>query len=200
MKRFSILRAVAAPLPADNIDTDQILPKQFLKIITRGDLSDALFLDMRFDEEGRPLPNFVLNKPAFQQSQILITGANFGCGSSREHAVWALSDFGVRCIIAPSFADIFSANCANNGLLLVTLPVESCLALMEEAAGGLFEVNLEACQVVAPAGQAYSFGIEPKRRERLLSGMDTIATTMLHVDALQRFECADGQRRPWTLR
>jgi len=200
MKPFVDLDAVAAPLDVDNVDTDQILSKQFLKVTTRSDLGQALFYDLRFDAEGNSNPEFVLNQPSYRQAAILITGANFGCGSSREHAVWALADFGIRCLIGPSFADIFSANCTNNGILLVTLPAEDCRALLDEADGRCFEVDLQERRITAPSGREYLFAIEEQRQEKLLGGIDAIVETTRFESALTDFEQRDGLDRPWLSR
>src|ERR1700760_2401754 len=159
MTPFSRLDGKAAPLNVANVDTDQIIPKQFLKTVEREGLGKGLFYDMRFDEAGEPNPDFVLNQPQYAGASVLIAGDNFGCGSSREHAPWALLDFGLRCVIAPSFADIFYNNCFNNGLLPITLPEDQVHALMAEAKGGnhIFSIDLESQTVIAPSGQRFAF-------------------------------------------
>ncbi len=165
----------------------------------RKGLAKGLFYDFRFDFDGKPKDDFVLNLPAYQGTQLLIAGDNFGCGSSREHAPWALLDYGIRCVIAPSFGDIFYNNCFENGLLPIRLPAEQVHALMEEARGGnhLFAVDLEAQTVTAPSGKAFSFDIHPGRKEKLLKGLDSIGETLQHAADIDRFEQAAGRTRPW---
>src|SRR6201985_2304960 len=162
MDKFNQLTGVAAPLPFINVDTDMIIPKQYLKTIKRTGLGTALFSEMRYNEDGSENPEFVLNKPAYRQAKIIIAGDNFGCGSSREHAPWALADFGIRCVVSTSFADIFYNNCFKNGLLPVVLKDGEVQALMEEAKGGkhLVTVDLEAKTVVSPAGETFHFEID----------------------------------------
>ena len=199
MTPFTHLDGRAAPLPIANIDTDQIIPKQFLKTVERDGLSKGLFYDLRFDEQGVKKPDFVLNRSAYAGVNLLIAGDNFGCGSSREHAPWALLDFGVRCVIAPSFADIFYNNCFQNGLLPIALPEDQVKALMDEAKGGnhLFAVDLEAQSVVSPSGARFSFEIDPGRKEKLLKGLDAVGETLQHAAAIDAFETRRQMTRPW---
>jgi 3-isopropylmalate dehydratase small subunit len=199
MTPFTHLDGRAAPLAIANIDTDQIIPKQFLKTIEREGLAKGLFYDLRFDGEGRPKPDFVLNQPAYAGTSILIVGDNFGCGSSREHAPWALLDFGVRCVIAPSFADIFFNNCFENGLLPVALPEDQVKALMEEAKGGnhMVSVDLETQTVTSPSGRQFSFAIDPGRKEKLLKGLDAVGETLEHAGDITAFEERRRTLRPW---
>jgi 3-isopropylmalate dehydratase small subunit len=199
MTPFTRLDARAAPLDVANIDTDQIIPKQFLKTVDREGLARGLFYDMRFDAEGRAKPGFVLDDPAFARSGVLIAGDNFGCGSSREHAPWALLDFGIRCVIASSFADIFYNNCFQNGLLPVALPREQVRALMGEAKGGnhVFSIDLEAQTVTAPSGAVFAFEIDPGRKEKLLKGLDAIGETLQAADDIADYEARRALDRPW---
>ncbi len=199
MTPFTHLDGRAAALPIANLDTDQIIPKQFLKTVDREGLGKGLFYDLRFDEQGVEKPDFVLNRPAYAGASLLIAGDNFGCGSSREHAPWALLDFGVRCVIAPSFADIFYNNCFQNGLLPVTLPEDQVRALMDEAKGGnhLFTVDLETQSVVAPSGARFSFEIDPGRKEKLLKGLDAVGETLQHVAEIDAFEARRQLTQPW---
>jgi 3-isopropylmalate/(R)-2-methylmalate dehydratase small subunit len=199
MQPFTRLDGRAAPLPVANIDTDQIIPKQFLKTVEREGLAKGLFYDLRFDEQGREKPDFVLNRPEYKAAAVLIAGDNFGCGSSREHAPWALMDFGIRCVIAPSFADIFHNNCLSNGLLPVVLPPAEIDQLMDEAKGGnhVFSVDLEAQTVVAPSGKAFRFEIEPDHKEKLLKGLDAIGETLQHAADIDVFEMKQALSRPW---
>ena len=199
MEAFTRLDAKAAPLPLANIDTDQIIPKQFLKTVEREGLAKGLFYDLRFDEQGREKPDFTLNRPEYKGAAVLVTGDNFGCGSSREHAPWALMDFGVRCVIAPSFAEIFYGNCLNNGLLPVALPPEQVDELMDEARGGnhVFSVDLESQTITAPSGRKVSFDIDPGRREKLLKGLDAIGETLMHAADIDVFEMKQALSRPW---
>ena len=199
MEAFTRLDAAAAPLPLANIDTDQIIPKQFLKTVERAGLAKGLFYDLRFDEAGEPKPDFVLNQAAYAGASVLIAGDNFGCGSSREHAPWALLDYGLRCVIAPSFADIFFNNCFENGLLPVSLPEETVRKLMSEARGGnhVFSIDLEAQTVTAPSGEKVRFEIDPGRKEKLLKGLDAIGETLQHADDISRFEHGRSLSTPW---
>ena len=199
MQPFTRLDGRAAPMPVANVDTDQIIPKQFLKTVDREGLGKGLFYDLRFDGEGREKPEFVLNQPAYAGASVLIAGDNFGCGSSREHAPWALLDFGVRCVIAPSFADIFYNNCFNNGLLPIVLPEAQVHALMDEAKGGnhLFSIDLESQSVVSPSGKRFAFEIDPGRKEKLLKGLDAIGETLQHVGDIGVFEHRRGLTLPW---
>jgi 3-isopropylmalate/(R)-2-methylmalate dehydratase small subunit len=199
MTPFTRLDARAAPLDVANIDTDQIIPKQFLKTVDREGLARGLFYDMRFDPDGRPKPGFVLDDPAFAGAAILLAGDNFGCGSSREHAPWALLDQGIRCVVASSFADIFYNNCFQNGLLPVVLPRDQVRALMGEAKGGnhLFSVDLEAQTVTAPSGAVFAFEIDPGRREKLLKGLDAIGETLQAAADITDYEARRALDQPW---
>lgn len=190
MQPFTQLTAVAAPLPIANVDTDQIIPKQFLATIERTGLSKGLFFDSRFDAAGAPNPDFVLNQPQFEKAQILIAGPNFGCGSSREHAAWALADFGIRCVIASSFADIFTGNCLNNGILPLTLDEADVRKLQDEARGAnhVFTIDLAKQVVVSPSGESFSFAIEPGRKQKLLEGLDDIGLTLKRDKEIAAFE------------
>ena len=199
MQPFTDLHAKAAPLDMANLDTDQIIPKQFLKTVEREGLGKGLFYDLRFDEAGRPRPDFVLNDPRYAGAGLLITGDNFGCGSSREHAPWALLDYGVRCVIAPSFADIFYNNCFQNGLLPVALPEADVKALMDEAKGGnhVFSVDLASQTVTSPSGQQYRFEIDPARKAKLLEGLDAIGETLQHAPEIDAYEARHALAQPW---
>jgi len=199
MTPFTDLHAKAAPLDIANLDTDQIIPKQFLKTVEREGLGKGLFYDLRFDGEGRPRENFVLNDPRYAGAGVLIAGDNFGCGSSREHAPWALLDYGVRCVIAPSFADIFYGNCFQNGLLPVALPEADVKTLMAEARGGnhVFSIDLASQTVTAPSGKSFRFEIDPARKEKLLKGLDSIGETLQHAADIDRFEQRKAMAQPW---
>ena len=199
MEPFHRLDGRAAPLGLANIDTDQIIPAQFLKTVERKGLGKGLFFGLRYDDAGNERPGFVLNQPAYTGAQILIAGDNFGCGSSREHAPWALMDYGFRCVIAPSFADIFFNNAANNGLLLITLPAEEVDGLMELAKGGnhTFSIDLEAQTVTGPDGTAHRFEIDPARKEKLLKGLDAIGETLQHAADISDYEARRRLTQPW---
>jgi len=199
MTPFTRLDARAAPFLEANIDTDQIIPKQFLKTVEREGLGRGLFFEWRFDERGHEKPEFVLNKPEYKNACILIAGENFGCGSSREHAPWALIDFGIRCVIGSSFADIFTGNCANNGLLLVRLPEAQVQALQSEAKGGnhIFTIDLEQQTVTAPSGASYRFEIDPNLKNKLLKGLDAIGETLQHEGDITTFEDRCKLIQPW---
>ncbi len=199
MQKFDLLQGVAAPMPAANIDTDQIIPKQFLKTVEREGLGKGLFYDFRFDLEGKEKPEFVLNQPAYKGARILIAGDNFGCGSSREHAPWALLDFGIRCVVSTGFADIFYNNCFQNGLLPAIVKAEDLHLLMAEAKGAnhVFAVDLQAQTISAPSGQVVSFQIDAGRKEKLLKGLDAIGETLVHESDIDRFEEKRRMARPW---
>lgn len=193
MQKFIRMKAVAAPLPLANIDTDMIIPAQYMKALTRSGLGKHLFRELRFADDGSERGDFILNKPACRDAQILIADRNFGCGSSREHAVWALTDFGIRCLIAPSFGDIFSSNARKNGLLLIRLPDETCARLRDEMALAQYapiKVDLEAQQIQLASGETIDFDIDPDDRRILMEGLDDIARTLRHADAIARFEAA----------
>ncbi len=202
MTPFTHLDARAASLDIANLDTDQIIPKQFLKTVERDGLGEGLFYDLRFDPDGRPKPGFVLDDPNYAGAGVLIVGENFGCGSSREHAPWALLDAGIRCVIASSFADIFNTNCFENGLLPVVLPDADVRALMTEAKGGnhVFSIDLEDQTVTGPSGTTMRFDIDPGRKEKLLKGLDSIGETLQAADAIATFEARGASKTPWLKR
>ena len=196
MDKFTTLTGVAAPLDMINVDTDKIIPKQFLKTIKRTGLGRNLFDEMRYRPDGTEIPEFVLNQQAYRKSKVIIAGENFGCGSSREHAPWALLDFGIRCVIAPSFADIFYNNCFKNGVLPIALPRERIDELMEDAKNGAnatFTIDLEAQEIVRPDGDHVSFEIDAFRKHCLFNGLDDIGLTMQKADAIKHFE--EGQKK-----
>ena len=200
MDKFTKLTGVAAPLPQINVDTDMIIPKQFLKTIQRSGLGVNLFDEMRYDREGNEIPDFVLNKPAYRKAQILVAGANFGCGSSREHAPWALLDFGIRCVIAPSFADIFFNNCFKNGILPIALPQEDVDKLMDDAergANAMVTIDLENQVITGPDGGSIAFEVDAFRRHCLLNGLDDIGLTLEKGEAIDDFEAEMNARQPW---
>ena len=200
MDKFTELTGIAAPLPMINVDTDMIIPKQFLKTIKRTGLGKNLFDEMRYDDDGNEKPDFVLNRPAYRNAQILVSGDNFGCGSSREHAPWALLDFGIRCVIAPSFADIFYNNCFKNGILPIALPQEEVDKLMDDAdrgANATVTVDLVNQTISGPDGGSISFDIDPFRRHCLLEGLDDIGLTLQQADAISSYETNHSESRPW---
>ena len=200
MDKFTTLRGVAAPLPMINVDTDKIIPKQFLKTIKRSGLGKNLFDEMRYDDNGDEIPDFVLNKPAYRSASILVTGENFGCGSSREHAPWALLDFGIRCVIAPSFADIFYNNCFKNGILPIILPQEQVDLLMDDAnrgANAMVTVDLAKQEITGPDGGMVRFDIDPFRKQCLLDGLDDIDLTLAKSDSIDSFEARQRAAQPW---
>jgi 3-isopropylmalate/(R)-2-methylmalate dehydratase small subunit len=200
MQKFTKLTGVAAPFPLRNVDTDMIIPKQFLKTIKRTGLGKALFYELRYDQEGNENPDFVLNKPAYRNAEILVAGENFGCGSSREHAPWALLDFGFRCVIAPDFADIFYNNCFQNGILAIKLPQEQVDKLMDDAergANATLSIDLEAQEIRGPDGGVIHFDIDPFRKHCLLNGLDNIGLTLEKEKAIKAFESRDATARPW---
>ncbi|MTI09574.1 3-isopropylmalate dehydratase small subunit [Curvivirga aplysinae] len=200
MDKFTTLTGIAAPLDLINIDTDMIIPKQFLKTIHRTGLGKNLFDEMRYESDGSPKADFVLNKEPYTGAQILVAGDNFGCGSSREHAPWALLDFGIRCVIAPSFADIFYNNCFKNGILPIKLPREVIDSLMEKANRGgnaTFTIDLENQKVVDPDGKEYAFDVDEFRRHCLLNGLDDIGLTLQKSDKIESYEEARKEQAPW---
>ncbi len=200
MKKFDKLTAVAAPLPMINVDTDMIIPKQFLKTIKRTGLGKSLFFEMRYDENGAENPDFVLNKPAYRRAQILVTGDNFGCGSSREHAPWAIADFGISCVIATSFADIFYNNCFKNGILPIALPQSEVDKLMDDAergANATISIDLDAQEIRGPDGGMIKFDIDPFRKKCLLEGLDDIGLTLQKQDKIDGYEALNATARPW---
>lgn len=199
MEAFTRLDAKAAPLPLANIDTDQIIPKQFLKTVEREGLAKGLFYDLRFDEQGVPKPDFVLNRPEYRGAGVLVAGDNFGCGSSREHAPWALMDFGIKAVVSTSFADIFYNNCFQNGLLPVVLPAEAVQQLMDEARGGnhVVSVDLEMQTVTSPSGQVFVFEIDAQRKEKMLRGLDAIGETLERAADIDAYESRRALTQPW---
>jgi 3-isopropylmalate/(R)-2-methylmalate dehydratase small subunit len=201
MDKFTVLNGVAAPLPLRNIDTDMIIPKQFLKTILRTGLGKSLFYEMRYDPAtGKEVGDFVLNKPQYRGAKILVTGDNFGCGSSREHAPWALLDFGIRCVIAPDFADIFYNNCFQNGILPIRLPQSDVDKLMDDASRGAnatVTVDLEKQEIRGPDGGVIKFDIDPFRKHCLLNGLDNIGLTLAKDKAIGAFEKSAAASRPW---
>ncbi|MFT5703221.1 MAG: 3-isopropylmalate/(R)-2-methylmalate dehydratase small subunit [Rickettsiales bacterium] len=198
MEKFNKLEAKAAPIDLVNIDTDMIVPKQFLKTIKRTGLGENLFFEMRFDEQGKEVKDFVLNKPEYKNSQILITGSNFGCGSSREHAPWALFDFGIKCIISTSFADIFYNNCFKNGILPIVLPADQVEELMQFSnnSDNNFNIDLPR-QEVSAGNKKYSFEIDSFRKHCLLEGLDDIGLTLQKKDKIDLFEVQNKQKLSW---
>jgi 3-isopropylmalate/(R)-2-methylmalate dehydratase small subunit len=200
MDKFTALTGIAAPLPMINVDTDKIIPKQYLKTIARSGLGKALFDEMRYRQDGSENPDFVLNKPAYRSAKILVAGENFGCGSSREHAPWALLDFGIRCVIAPSFADIFFNNCFQNGVLPIKLPAETVALLMDDAQKGAnarLTIDLATQTITRPDGSTVSFDIDPFRKECLLNGLDDIGLTLQKETAIAAYEAKQRTTAPW---
>jgi len=200
MEKFTTLTGVAAPLPMINVDTDRIIPKQFLKTIERTGLGKYLFYDLRYDEQGKERPDFVLNKPAYRKAEILIAGDNFGCGSSREHAPWALLDFGIRCVISTSFADIFYNNCFKNGILPIKVTPRELELLMDDAnrgANATLTIDLEKQEIRGPDGGVIKFEIDAFRKHCLLNGLDDIGLTMQKESAITAFEKKAAEARPW---
>jgi 3-isopropylmalate/(R)-2-methylmalate dehydratase small subunit len=200
MDKFTKVTAVAAPLPMINVDTDAIIPKQFLKTIKRTGLGRHLFSELRYDEAGKENPDFVLNKPAYRKAEILVAGDNFGCGSSREHAPWALMDFGIKCVISTKFADIFYNNCFQNGILPIKVKPEELEKLMDDAnrgANATLSVDLEKQEIRGPDGGCISFEIDPFRKHCLLNGLDNIGLTMAKGKAIDSYEAKAKTERPW---
>jgi 3-isopropylmalate/(R)-2-methylmalate dehydratase small subunit len=200
MDKFDKLSGVAAPMPMVNIDTDMIIPKQFLKTIKRSGLGVNLFDEMRYDRQGNEIPDFVLNKPQYRDAEILVAGENFGCGSSREHAPWAIKDFGIKCVIAPSYADIFYSNCFKNGILPIALPQEQVDVLMTDAEKGSnarIEIDLEAQTITSSDGEVFTFEVDSFKKHCLMNGLDDIGLTMEKAAAIDTFETSAAQSRPW---
>lgn len=200
MEKFTTLTGVAAPMPLVNIDTDMIIPKLFLKTIQRSGLGKNLFDEMRYDRQGNEIADFVLNKPQYRKAQILVAGDNFGCGSSREHAPWAILDMGIRCVIAESFADIFYNNSFKNGILPIKLPKDQVETLMKEAEenpGTPFEIDLEKQIVTRGNKFSFSFDVDPFRKHCLLNGLDDIGLTEVKTAKIKDFESNDQNKRPW---
>jgi len=200
MEKFKKLTGIAAPMPLVNIDTDMIIPKVFLKTIKRSGLGVNLFDEMRYDRDGNEIPDFVLNKPQYREAEILVAGDNFGCGSSREHAPWALQDFGIKAVISTSFADIFFNNCFKNGILPIVLPPEQVEVLMKDAEKGAnarMTVDLEAQEITTSDGQIFTFEVDAFKKHCLLNGLDDIGLTMEKSAAIDSFEAQAAQSRPW---
>ena len=200
MEKFVKLTGVAAPLPVVNVDTDMIIPKDYLKTIKRTGLGTGLFAEARYNEDGSVNPDFVLNKPAYQNAKILVAGDNFGCGSSREHAPWALLDFGIRCVISTSFADIFYNNCFKNGILPIVVSPENLDKLMDDASRGsnaILSVDLESQEITGPDGGTVKFEVDAFKRHCLLNGLDDIGLTLEKATAIDSFEKTVGASRPW---
>ena len=200
MEKFEKLSGVAAPMPLVNIDTDMIIPKVFLKTIKRSGLGVNLFDEMRYDREGNEKPDFVLNKPQYRDAKILVAGDNFGCGSSREHAPWAIADFGIKCVISTSFADIFYNNCFKNGILPLVLPEDAVDTLMKDAEKGtnsIIEVDLENQTIVSSDGEIFRFEVDPFKKHCLLNGLDDIGLTMEKEDHIAAYESKASQQFPW---
>jgi 3-isopropylmalate/(R)-2-methylmalate dehydratase small subunit len=200
MQPFTTLTGVAAPMPAANVDTDKIIPARYLKTIARSGLGKNLFANMRYNDDGSEKPDFILNQPPYRQAEILIAYENFGCGSSREHAPWALLDFGIRCVIAPDFADIFNNNCFKNGILPVRLPRAVCEKLIEDAkmgANARLTVDLQRQVVIRPNGEEIPFEVDDFRKHLLLNGLDDIGQTMQHAPAIDGYEAKQKASQPW---
>ncbi|WP_349363226.1 MAG: 3-isopropylmalate dehydratase small subunit [Roseitalea porphyridii] len=200
MEKFDKLTGVAAPLPIINIDTDMIIPKDYLKTIRRTGLAKGLFAEMRYQDDGSENPDFVLNKPAYRNATILVAGDNFGCGSSREHAPWALLDHGIRCVISTSFADIFYNNCFKNGILPIVVTPDELEKLLDDAdrgANATLTVDLEAQEIRGPDGGVIGFDIDPHRKRSLLEGLDDIGLTLERAPAIDTFETRLAEQRPW---
>ncbi len=200
MDKFEKLSGIAAPMPLINIDTDMIIPKVFLKTIKRSGLGVNLFDEMRYDDDRSEKPDFVLNKPQYRNAEILVAGDNFGCGSSREHAPWAIKDFGIRCVISTSFADIFFNNCFKNGILPIILPKEQVDALMQDAEKGSnarIDVDLVDQTVTSSDGEVYSFEVDSFKKHCLLNGLDDIGLTMEKVGSIDNYELKLSSERPW---
>ena len=200
MEKFVKLTGVAAPLPVVNVDTDMIIPKDYLKTIKRTGLGKGLFAESRYLEDGSDNPDFVLNKPAYRNAKILVAGDNFGCGSSREHAPWALLDFGIRCVISTSFADIFYNNCFKNGILPIIVSPENLEKLMDDASRGsnaVVTVDLEKLEISGPDGGTIGFELDEFKRHCMLNGLDDIGLTLEHAGAIKGFEKSNASSRPW---
>jgi 3-isopropylmalate/(R)-2-methylmalate dehydratase small subunit len=200
MQKFTKLTGVAAPLPLINVDTDKIIPKNYLKTIVRTGLGKALFSEIRYNEDGSEKPDFVLNKPAYRKAEVLVTGENFGCGSSREHAPWALLDFGIRCVISTSFADIFYNNCFKNGILPIKVSQADLDKLMDDAnrgANAKLTVDLETQEIRGPDGGCITFEVDPHRKHCLLNGLDDVGLTLQNEGAIRSYEDKATAARPW---
>ncbi len=200
MEKFTSLTGIAAPFPMVNVDTDRIIPARFLKTIKRTGLGKNLFNELRYAEDGSENPDFILNKPAYRGSKILVAGENFGCGSSREHAPWAMIDFGIRCVIAPSFADIFSNNSSKNGILVIELPqaqVDKLMADAEKGENARLSIDLEKQEITRPDGEVIGFDVDPFKKHCLLNGLDDIGLTLKKDDRIAAFEESHKSAQPW---
>ncbi len=200
MEKFEKITGVAAPMPLINIDTDMIIPKLFLKTIKRSGLGVHLFDEMRYNDDGSEKPDFVLNQPAYRNSEIIVAGDNFGCGSSREHAPWAIKDFGIKCVISTSFADIFFNNCFKNGILPIVLPQEQVDLLMKDAEKGAnarMTVDLEAQEITTSDGEVVKFDVDAFKKQCLLEGLDDIGLTLKKADSIASYETMSASARPW---
>ncbi|WP_457649768.1 3-isopropylmalate dehydratase small subunit [Profundibacter sp.] len=200
MEKFEKITGVAAPMPLINIDTDMIIPKLFLKTIKRSGLGVHLFDEMRYNDDGSEKPDFVLNQPAYRNAEILVAGDNFGCGSSREHAPWAIKDFGIKCVISTSFADIFFNNCFKNGILPIVLPQEQVDLLMKDAEKGAnarMTVDLEAQEITTSDGKVVKFDVDAFKKQCLLEGLDDIGLTLKKADSIAKYETMSASARPW---
>ena len=200
MEKFTVLEGVAAPLKIVNVDTDKIIPKQYLKTIKRTGLGKGLFAELRYKDDGSENPDFVLNQPSYRKAKILVAGDNFGCGSSREHAPWALLDFGIRCVISTSFADIFYNNCFQNGILPITVSPDDLEKLFDDAergANATLTVDLAKQEIRGPDGGTIKFDIDANRKHRLLNGLDDIGMTMEKKSKIESFEKKNADKRPW---
>ncbi|MFY0311547.1 3-isopropylmalate dehydratase small subunit [Leisingera sp. D0M16] len=200
MEKFTKIQGVAAPMPLVNIDTDMIIPKVFLKSIQRTGFGKNLFDEMRYNRDGTEIEDFVLNKPQYRNAEILVAGDNFGCGSSREHAPWAIADFGIKCIVSTSFADIFFNNSFKNGILPIVLPQEQVDILMADAEKGenaRMTVDLEAQEITTSDGEVIKFDVDPFKKHCLLNGLDDIGLTLEKADSIKTFEAKAAQERPW---
>ncbi len=200
MEKFEKITGVAAPMPLINIDTDMIIPKLFLKTIKRSGLGVHLFDEMRYNDNGSEKPDFVLNQPAYRNAEVIVAGDNFGCGSSREHAPWAIKDFGIKCVISTSFADIFFNNCFKNGILPIVLPQEQVDLLMKDAEKGAnarMTVDLETQEITTSDGEVVKFDVDAFKKQCLLEGLDDIGLTMKKADSIAKFETMASSVRPW---
>jgi 3-isopropylmalate/(R)-2-methylmalate dehydratase small subunit len=200
MEKFTVLEGVAAPLKLVNVDTDKIIPKQYLKTIKRTGLGKGLFAELRYKDDGNESPDFVLNQPAYRKAKILVAGDNFGCGSSREHAPWALLDFGIRCVISTSFADIFYNNCFQNGILPITVSPEDLAKLFDDAergANATLTIDLASQEIRGPDGGTIKFDIDANRKHRLLNGLDDIGLTLEKKSKIENFEKKAADKKPW---
>ncbi|GGF69615.1 3-isopropylmalate dehydratase small subunit [Terasakiella brassicae] len=203
MEKFTTLTGIAAPMPLINIDTDMIIPKLFLKTIKRSGLGVHLFDEMRYNQDGSEKPDFVLNKEPYRNAKIIIAGDNFGCGSSREHAPWAIADFGIRCVISTSFADIFHNNCFKNGILPIRLPKEDIDKLMDDASRGAnatITIDLENQEIKGPDGGTIKFDVDPFRKHCLIEGLDDVGLTLQREEQIKNFEEQRAASMPWLVR